>query len=84
MNPNRNRRKKRARNGSNAAPPPRPSTIRRGCEMYFKFGVAIHVTKLVKYTTLQGDYVGFNTGNGEKLSYSQAESGIIIRVVHTE
>ena len=24
---------------------------------------------------VQGDYVGFNTGNGEKLSYSQAEPG---------
>ena len=23
----------------------------------------------------QGDYVGFNTENGEKLSYSQAETG---------
>ena len=24
------------------------------------------------YVHLQGDYVGFNTGNGEKIGYSQA------------
>ena len=27
---------------------------------------------LVVLALIQGDYVGFNTGNGEKLSYSQA------------
>ena len=26
-------------------------------------------------SVVQGDHVGFNTGNGEKLSYSQAETG---------
>ena len=30
---------------------------------------------------LQGDYEGFNTGNGEKLSYSQAEPAQLRRIV---
>ena len=30
--------------------------------------------ELAKTVTVQGDYIGFNTGNGEKLIYSQAEA----------
>ena len=29
----------------------------------------------VGISKVQGNYVGFNTGNGKKLSYSQAEPG---------
>ena len=31
-----------------------------------------------KLAGLQGDYIGFNTGNGEKLSNSQAEPGQLL------
>ena len=34
----------------------------------------VRITK--EHTYRQGDYVGFNPGNGEKISYSQAEAGL--------
>ena len=38
---------------------------------------ALHAVQL----TVQGDYVGFKTGNGEKLSYRQAEPGLVLLYV---
>ena len=34
-----------------------------------------HSSSAYSMIAAQGDYVGFNTGNGEKLCYSQADPG---------